>query len=111
MSRQWAREQLVSLALRLEENELELMLDTVKSIAHQLQECNVDFMERLVSDFFFVYLFIFFKICPNFFLCVECSRNSYRYEEEVKRKKHHSFPRQNILFATLRVGSKFGNNG
>ena len=82
MSRQWAREQLVSLALRLEENELELMLDTVKNIAHQLQEC-----------------------------CVECSRNSYRYEEEVKRKKHHSFPRQNILFATLRVGSKFGING
>ena len=71
MSRQWAREQLVSLALRLEENELELMLDTVKNIAHQLQECNVDFTERLVSDFLFLFFYNgCFKICPNFFLCV-----------------------------------------
>lgn len=65
MARQWAREQLVSLALRLEENELELMRDTVKNIAHQLQECNVDFMERLVSDFWLIYGNIgYFKICP-----------------------------------------------
>lgn len=50
MSRQWAREQLVSLALRLEENELGLMLATVKNTVQQLQECNADFRERSVSD-------------------------------------------------------------
>lgn len=49
MARQWAREQLLSLALRLEGCQLETALSTVTDFATQLKQCNNNFLERSVS--------------------------------------------------------------
>ena len=46
---QWAREQLVLLALRLEGRQLEVMLSTLKNISQHILDVNHQLVERLVS--------------------------------------------------------------
>ena len=48
MAQQWAREQLVILALRLEGRQLESMIATLKSIAQQVDSENKELEQRLV---------------------------------------------------------------
>jgi hypothetical protein len=82
LAQQWAREQLVILALRLEGRQLDSMIATLKSIAQQINIENKELEQRLVilvsSPSSLMNSF------PLFFFKLECTERGNRLGQNVK---------------------------